>query len=235
MENENTNENAGKKSYAVPIAILVAGLAVAGAIAFRPDSGGSDSANIAKDGGTPTVERTAITADDDPVLGNPDATVTFINFGDFRCRYCKLFQETIKPAIMEKYVKTGKVKYVYRDLITMGDNSILAAGGANCAGEQGKYWEFADMLHSGEGGHSAVYTEDSLSGIAVSLGLDAEKFKQCLRSGEYVKEVKKDTEDARAAGATGTPTVFINGRIIVGLASLGEYERIIDEELAKGK
>ncbi|NOY35443.1 MAG: DsbA family protein [bacterium] len=242
-ENKDVNAEAGsgaagvnKKSYALPIAILAAGLLIAGAVAFRPGSGANDSAPTpaAKESGAAaTVERTAITADDDAVLGNPDASVTFINFGDFRCRYCKLFQETIKPAIMEKYVKTGKVKYVYRDLITMGDNSILAAGGANCAGEQGKYWEFADTLHSGEGGHNTVYTEDSLSQMAVSLGLDAGKFRQCLDSKEYVKEVKKDTEEARAAGATGTPTVFINGRIIVGLASLGEYEKIIDEELAK--
>jgi len=225
---------ANKKSYALPIAILAAGLLIAGAVAFRSGSGANNSAPtpaIKEGGAAGAAERAAITADDDPVLGNPDAPVTLIDFGDFRCRYCKLFQETIKPAIMEKYVKTGKVKYVYRDLITMGNNSILAAGGANCAGKQGKYWEFADSLHSGKPG--LMYTEKSLSEIAVSLGLDAEKFKQCLEAKEYVKEIKKDTEDARAAGATGTPTVFINGRIIIGLASLGEYEKIIDEELAK--
>jgi len=210
-------------------------LLIAGAVAFRSDSGfvgnGSGKTAVKDSGVVATVGKTAITADDDPVLGNPNAPVTLIDFGDFRCRYCKLFQETIKPTIMEKYVKTGKVKYVYRDLITMGNNSILAAGGANCSGKQGKYWEFADALHSGKPG--MIYTEKSLSEIAVSLGLDAEKFKQCLDAKEYVKEIEKDTEDARAAGATGTPTVFINGRIIVGLASLGEYEKIIDEELAK--
>lgn len=242
MENENKNanmnetvgSNAGNKSYALPIAIFAAGLIIAGAIAFRSDSGAGKAVPPAKNGNTTAnIKKTAITADDDPFLGNPDAPVTFIDFGDFRCRYCKLFQERIKPAIIEKYVKTGEVKYVFRDLITMGENSILAAGGANCAGEQGKYWKFADALHSGEGGHNSVYTKYSLSQIAVSLGLDKEKFKQCLDSGEYVKEIEKDTEDAKAAGATGTPTVFINGRIVAGLASLGEYEKIIDEELAK--
>ncbi len=208
-------ENQNKQSYILPIAILVAGLLISGAVMFRPNLSGNDSSSqgaIAslsnfkseKTSVGETVQRATITADDDPVLGNPDALVTFIDFGDFRCRFCKLFQETIKPTIMEKYVKTGKVKYVYRDLITMGENSILAAGGANCAREQGKYWEFADSLHSGKAG--LMYTEDSLSKIAVSLGLNAEKFKECLDSKEYVKEVKKDTEDAIAAGATGTPT-----------------------------
>ncbi len=226
-------ENQNKQSYALPIAILAAGLLISGAVIFRPSQSANNSTPVLKENASAgtAVPKVAITADDDPVLGNPDAPVTLIDFGDFRCRFCKMFQEKIKPTIMEKYVKTGKVKYVYRDLITMGENSILAAGGANCAGKQGKYWEFADALHSGKPG--LMYTEKSLSGIAVSLGLDAEKLKQCLDSKEYVKEVQKDTQDAIAAGAAGTPTVFVNGRIIKGLVSLSEYEKVIDEELAK--
>lgn len=228
-------ENQNKQSYALPVAILVAALLISGSIIFRPNQSIKNQAPAPKGGAGQGagISGSAITADDDPVLGNPNAPVTLIDFGDFRCRYCKMFQEKIRPTIMEKYVKTGKVKYVYRDLITMGENSILAAGGANCAGEQGKYWEFSDGLHSGKPG--LMYTEKSLLEIAVSLGLDTEKFKQCLDSKEYVEEIKKDTKDAISAGARGTPTVFINGRIIKGLASLGEYEKIIDEEIAKAE
>lgn len=216
-----------KGSYVIPIAIVIAGFLIAGAIfIIRPAETGKSAWEV-------NNSTAAMNEDDDPVLGDSTAPVTFINFGDFRCQFCARFQREIKPMIIEKYVKTGKVKYVYRDLITMGENSILAAEAANCAGEQDKYWDYADYLHGGETGHSNIYTTDSLTEIASSLDLKISLFKECLISGKYKEEIKKDTDDARASGATGTPTVFINGRLIIGLRPLGEYERIIEEELLK--
>ena len=224
-----------KKSYAVPLAIVFAGIVIAGAILFTKDADRTlfDRNLSNQSNEVVNTSFSKIDADDDPVLGNPSAPVTLINFGDFRCRFCAKFQKDIKPAIIEKYVKTGKVKYVYRDFITMGENSILAAGGANCAGEQGKYWDFADYLHSQEAGHNKMYTKESLGKIADLLGLDKVLFEKCLNSGEYIAEVKKDSDDAIKGGASGTPTVFINGRIIPGVNPISVYEAVIEEELSK--
>ncbi|MCR4283969.1 MAG: DsbA family protein [Parcubacteria group bacterium] len=224
-----------KKSYAIPIAVIIAGLIIGGSFFATDGNNNGKNGSSNNDGASGNIEVFEIDADDDPALGNPEAPVVFINFGDFRCQFCAQFQKEIKPLIIEKYVKTGKVKYVYRDLITMSDNSILAAGGANCAGEQGKYWDFADYMHSGGGGHDTTYTEASLLKIALSLGLEEKSFKECLSSGRYVEEVKKDTEDAIKAGADGTPTVFINGTIVSGINSFSVYESIIEEELEKIK
>ncbi|PIR57768.1 MAG: hypothetical protein COU71_02340 [Parcubacteria group bacterium CG10_big_fil_rev_8_21_14_0_10_38_31] len=226
-------ETQNRKSYVIPIAIIIAGLIIGGAFFVTSDNGKGAINSVSK--GAEVMENVSISEDDDPVLGNPLATITFINFGDFRCQFCAQFQKEIKPLIIEKYVKTGKVKYVYRDFITMGNNSILVAGGANCAGEQGKYWDFADYLHNSGGGHDMTYTQESLLKIALSLGLEGNSFKECLSAGRYVEEVKKDTEDAIAAGADGTPTVFINGRMISGVNSIEVYESVIEEELLSGK
>ncbi len=222
------------RSLGIPIAIVLASIIIAGAILIRVDSDKKD-ANVIGDKNASVAENESIIIDedDDFVLGSPSATVTFVNFGDFRCRFCRMFQEQIKPTIMEKYVKTGKIKYVYRDFITMGENSILAAGGANCAGEQDKYWDFAESLHGEGGGAGFTHTKKSLSNIAISIGLDMDSFRQCLDLGEYVEEIQKDTADAIRAGAKGTPVVFINNRIISGLNPLEEYEKMIEEELAK--
>ncbi len=222
------------KSYAVPFAIIVTGFLVAGAIFFSPTNKlDLNEQKYNKKIEVENKQRVQIDEDDDPFFGNPSAKVVLINFGDFRCKFCAKFQKEIKPKIIEKYVKTGKVKYVYRDLITMGENSILAAGGANCALRQGKYWEFANYLHSGKAGPSVIYTEKSLLKIAESLDLDVSLFKQCLNLREYIEEIQKDTNDAKAAGATGTPTVFINGRIIIGVNPFEVYEAIIEDELTR--
>src|SRR3989344_5587983 len=226
-----------KKTYAIPVAIVVAGVLIAGAVFIRSAEIGKSALvnNSGNEMQIAVIKQANIDEDDDPELGNPAATVTFIYFGDFRCQFCAAFQREVKPVIMEKYIKTGKVKYVYRDLITMGENSILVAEAANCAGEQDKYWNYADYLHGSNLGHGAIYTVDSLSGIASSLGLNISLFKKCLISGKYKEEIKKDIEDARVNGATGTPAVFINGRLVDGLNPLGEYEKIIEEELLKAK
>ncbi len=223
-----------KKTYSVPISILIAGIIVVVTVFFALKNNDLITERGYSLNNTDFNEgQISIDEDDDYVLGNPDASVIFVNFGDFRCRFCAKFQKDIKPIIIEKYVKTGKVKYVYRDFITMGSDSILPAVGANCAGEQGKYFSFADYLHSGETGHKVVYTNESLLKIAESLGLDKASFQTCLSSGKQIEEIKKDTDDAIKAGATGTPTVFINGRIVSGVNSIEVYEKIIEEELLK--
>jgi len=170
---------------------------------------------------TPTAETTPsqpqlvkVSLDDDPVKGDPDAPVTIIEFSDFQCPFCgRFFQQTL-PLIEENYIETGKVKLVYRDLplASIHPNAIPSHIAAECADEQGKFWEYHDALFENQSQWNRLGS-DELKNIfkqyADELELDAASFDACLDSPDIADEVNKDLSDARTLGATGTPTFFI--------------------------
>jgi cyclophilin family peptidyl-prolyl cis-trans isomerase len=117
----------------------------------------------------------------------------------------------------EKYVKTGQMKFVYRHMAFLGDESQWAAEASECAGDQGKFWEYHDKLFaSQQGENQGAFSKDNLKKFAADLKLDTTKFNQCLDSGQFTEKVKKATQDAQQLGVQGTPTVFINGINIPG-------------------
>ncbi len=176
------------------------------------------------------AQRVSVTPDDDPAIGPEDAPVLMIEFSDYQCPYCRKFAlETLKP-LLERY--RGKIRYVYRDfpLESIHPYALKAAEAANCAGEQGRYFEYHDILFerqkewSGEG-------VDRFYGYAEELGLNVTRFRECLDSGRYEQEVRKDMQDAVAAGVRSTPTFFINGIMVTGAQPLEVFTGIIDREL----
>ena len=145
--------------------------------------------------------------DGSPFKGDTNAKVTLVEFTDYQCPFCgRHFRDTL-PQIDTDYVKTGKVKYVLKEfpLEPIHPQAFKAAEAANCAGEQGKYWEMHDRLFSNQNG----LAPEQLPGHAQALGLDAGKFKSCLDSAKYASRVRKNLVEAETAGATGTPTFFI--------------------------
>jgi protein-disulfide isomerase/uncharacterized protein YneF (UPF0154 family) len=182
----------------------------------------------------PEVQRTEVSPDDDPYLGSDDAKVTIIEFSDYACPYCAKFEIQILPKILEKY--GDKIKFVYRDfpLPFHGNKSILAAKAANCAGDQGKYWDMHDILFKRQTEWAELdgALEQRLYAYAEELNLNMNEFEACMESEKYDKEIRKDYIDGEKAGVTGTPTVFINGIKIVGARPVEEYYKIIDRELA---
>lgn len=226
--------------YMVPGAIIVAGVLIAGAVmysnlprlqgpaAVAPGKGSSNAG-----ANKPVVIDSKSLVDDDPSLGNPEASVTMVEFGDFQCPFCqRLFKETL-PQIKEKYVKTGKVRFVYRDfpLTSIHGQAQKSAEAAECANEQGKFWQYHDLLYERQ---SALGLENYKK-WAMELGLDVEQFNKCLDSGKYSDEVGKDLGDGQAAGVTGTPGTFVNGRLVQGALPYAQFEAIIEEELKKAK
>ncbi|MEK6900509.1 MAG: thioredoxin domain-containing protein [Nanoarchaeota archaeon] len=170
-----------------------------------------------------------VSADDDPVLGNADAPVTIIEFSDFQCPFCgKFFSESF-PKIDEKYIKTGKVKMVFRDFpLEFHPEAEPAALAANCANEQGKFWEFHDLLFANqEALGDAKYKE-----WAQQLDLDQEKFVDCYKGLKYLDEVRSDLTDGQSYGVSGTPAFFVNGRMVSGAQPYAVFEQIIESELA---
>ena len=179
-----------------------------------------------------------IGVDDDPVLGSPDAKVLMIEFGDYQCPSCRMFWKDIEPRLKKDYIDTGKVELVFRDfpLMQIHPEALLAAMAVDCAGEQQKYWQYHDKVFReqyNKGDDIIRMKAADLKKWAKDIGMDQAKFDQCLDSEKFKNEVLKDKADGDAAGVQGTPTFFINGRIMGGAQQYPEYKKLIDELLNK--
>lgn len=162
-------------------------------------------------------------------IGSADAKVVFVEYGDYNCGYCKRFAEETFPKLKEKYINTGKVKFVWKDYVIFGDQSKLLAEAVHCASDQGKYFEMHDKIFTNTiQGLSA----DSLAlSLANSLNLDVTVFNECLGSGKYASKIEQSTQEAINFGFNGTPTSVINGRVLIGARSLAEFEAVIEAAL----
>ena len=122
----------------------------------------------------------------------------------------------------------------WRDFPYLGEESRRAAVAARAAQEQGKFWEYHDLLYENQGSKNAgAFSDESLVGFAREAGLDVERFESSFKGGKYEAIVEQVFREAQDAGIQGTPTFFINGRIIVGAQPLEAFEQLIEEELAK--
>ncbi|MBI5037703.1 MAG: DsbA family protein [Candidatus Kerfeldbacteria bacterium] len=161
---------------------------------------------------------------DDPVEGNPDATIVIVEFSDFQCPFC--FQAF--PIVRELINAYGQdVKFVYRDfpITDSHPQAQKAAEAGECAHVQGRFWEMHDKLFLNQNDLSVP----SLKRYANEIGLDTELFNQCLDSNAYADEVEEDFVAGLAAGVTGTPTFFINGRPFTGSVTFDQFAEIIDQ------
>jgi protein-disulfide isomerase len=176
---------------------------------------------------TPAFKRYDVPVDDDPAIGPEDAPITLIEFSDFECPYCRRWHEEVYGRIREEY--SDEVRIVFRDfpLTSIHPNAIPAAEAANCAGEQDKYWEYHNLLFSGEDVSQNVYLD-----YAEELALDIEAFEECRESGRHEDEVMADYQYAAGLGVRSTPTFFLNGIPIVGAQPYDVFKEVIDKELA---
>jgi protein-disulfide isomerase len=164
-----------------------------------------------------------------PAKGSEKAPVTIIEFSDFQCSFCWKFWKETLPRLEAEYIKTGKVRFVYRHLAILGPPSVAAAQAVECAGEQGKFWEYHDTLFASKGLFS--FSGGRLKQYARDLGLNGTVFDECLDSGKYAKKVEGETGIGRFLDANGTPTFFINGLRLVGAHPFETFRTIIDEQL----
>lgn len=232
--NKNNPASGGASPYMIPGAIIAAGALIAFAVLYSNDGMKQIKSQKTVSAGGVVTEKAVLYEDSDPFLGNPDAPVTIVEFSDFQCPFCGRFFKTAEMQIIEKYVKTGKVKFVYRDFAFLGEESEWAGIAAECANEQGKFWEYHDYLFNHQQGENGgAFSKANLKRFAGAVGLDAGTFGACLDSDKYRDEVRKDTSDGRALGTSGTPTNFINGKAIVGALSFEEFAKAIEEELTK--
>ena len=176
----------------------------------------------------PNLPRIPVSVDDDPSMGPADAKVTIVQFAEYQCPYCGKAGESVDK-VMEVY--GDDVRMVFRDFpLSFHPRAVPAAVAANCAGEQGKYWEMHNRLMSNQ----RALEDADLTAHAEALQLDLSKWNTCREDPAQAAEVMKDFEDGSAVGVTGTPAFFINGIMISGAQPFEEFKRIIDAELGKG-
>lgn len=176
---------------------------------------------------------------DAPMLGSKNAKVTLVEFSDFQCPFCKRFVDETFSQIKQKYVDTGKVKIVFRHYpLAFHANAQKAGEAAECANRQGKFWEYHDVLFSQGKADGTGLDIASLKKYADDLGLNKgtlgfkkDQFNQCLDSGATAEIVKNDMAVGSASGVSGTPTIFINGKTIVGAQPLASFEQAIEAAL----
>jgi len=186
----------------------------------------------------PAAQGKFVGVDDDPVLGQAGAKVTIIEFGDYQCPSCRMFWREVEPRLKKDYIDTGKAKLVYRDfpIVQIHPDAPMAAMAADCAVDQGKYWQMHDKIfrEQDKGEDSLVrFKAADLKKWAKAIGLDTAAFDECLDSARYRDEVAKDKADGDSVGIQGTPTFFVNGRVIGGAQPYPVFKKMIDEELNK--
>lgn len=144
---------------------------------------------------------------DGPFKGASDARVTLVEFTDYQCPFCARHHKETVPQILERYVKTGKLKYVVRDfpLENIHPAAVKAAEAPHCAGDGGKYWEMHERLFA----NPKSMAPTDLVTHAEALGLDSQAFKACLETGKYRPRVNQARADGERAGVRGTPAFFL--------------------------
>src|SRR5262245_25723020 len=145
--------------------------------------------------------------DGTPALGDPNARIVIVEFGDYQCPFCGQHANQVLPQILADYVKSGKIRYFFKDIPVeaIHPQAFKAAEAALCSGEQGKYWEMHDRLFKNQ----RALTVRELSAHAAVLDLDIGKFQQCLDGDTYATQIRKSVQDGLKAGVRGTPTFFI--------------------------
>jgi protein-disulfide isomerase len=171
--------------------------------------------------------RVQVGYDQSRLWGNATAPVVIVEFSDFQCPYCRSVEPTLK-ALLAKYA--GRVSLAYRDypLREIHPQAQQAAEAARCAGEQGKFREYHDLLYADR----AKLDAGSLAGYGRNLGLDVPRFTSCLASGKFKQAVEEDLQAGSKAGVNGTPAFFINGIFLSGAQPANAFEKIIEAELA---
>jgi protein-disulfide isomerase len=186
------------------------------------------SAKIAIHLQPPPVHRVEVSTSGAPFKGPANAPVTIVKFEDFHCPFCKRVQPTIAQ-ILTKY--GNNVKLVHRDfpIDSIHPAARKAHEAARCANEQGKFWQYHDVLYANAPKAEAA----DLKSYAEKVGLNVQAFEKCVTSGKFRDIVQKDVDEGVRLGVNGTPSFFINGRLLAGAEPIDRFAAIIDEEISR--
>ena len=167
-------------------------------------------------------------------LGKASAPVQIVIFSDPQCPFCKKLVDETETPIIDSFVNTGQAAITYRHFTFLGAESLQIAKAMECAGEQGRFWDFHNLAFQQQfPENSGLATEVALQGWAKTLKLDATRFKACLQDPHIEQRIQSDTQLGRKLGVVGTPTLFINGRPMPGALPFSFLQGAIEQALAK--
>ncbi len=204
--------------------IILAVVAGAGALALWSASRG---------GGTSVAANTSAPPASDGfegfVLGSPDAPIEVVEYSDFECPYCARFAVVQMPTIRTQLIETGRVRWRFRDFpLPAHAYARYAAHAAQCAGEQGRFWEMHDQLFFH---HAWAQTNRDPARLfrdyAGTIGLDTDAYNACMDSGRYAGRIEASRREGEQLGVRGTPTFFVGGRLLTGQSS-DDFKRVAD-------
>ena len=165
-----------------------------------------------------------------PIIGDVDAKITILEFGDYQCTFCYKFHQQTLEKIKESYIDTGKVNYTYKDFPLNGLDSILAAEASFCANEQGKYWEYHDTIFNNWAGERTGWiTSNSLLDFAEQNKLNVNEFTECVNNHKYTQKVIENQKFAENIGINATPSFLIfNDEKLVRVIGAQPIEKFVD-------
>lgn len=241
-----------RRDLFLPVSILIAAVMVCGALVFLAlykggaapggtgNAGGNNEGNAAAGTSTTmTVAQAMTLGPRDAILGNANAPVTLIEYGDYQCPFCGEFFSQTEPQIVANYVNTGKVRMVFRDFAFLGPESTVAANAAQCAEDQNKLWPYHDALYTAKvadvanGGQEddGFFSTTELLKLGQQVGLDMTTFTSCVQNNTDANIVAQEKGDAAAVGINSTPSFLINGQQITGAQPYSVFQTAINTAL----
>lgn len=227
----------------LPISILVAAVMIVGAILFATLYKGGNAPITA--GTDPSASSTVVNpavmtiGPRDAILGDSNAKVTLVEYGDYQCPFCTQFFAQTEPQIIQNYINNGKVKMVFRDYAFLGAESTAAANAAQCAEDQNKLWAYHDALYTAKVGDEqnggaeddGFYNRAEFLKLAQQTGLDIPTFTTCLDTNKDASIAAAEKTAGSNFGVNSTPSFFINGTGITGAQPYSVFQQALDAAL----
>lgn len=184
-----------------------------------------------------TTDSISTRADRSRIQGDSGAKVWMVVISDFQCPYCRIWHDSTYPALVNEYVKRGKLKIAYVNFpLPMHQNAWPAAEAVMCAGVQGKFWEMQDKVFATQGQWATLPNAAPVfDSLATSAGLDAKRLRGCVDAHQTKRLIQADYDRSVAAGVNSTPTFIIGDRTVEGAQPIEQFRQVLDSALAKAK
>ena len=235
-EKNKTSNNSKKQTLHLPsltIGAIISGICIAIVVFGIGDLSESPPPLIEKQLAEEQIKPVQITMETffengSPILGNTDANITLIEFGDYQCHFCNVHFQNTEHEIFEKFVMTGKVNVIFKDYTIIGQDSVRAAHATHCASEQGKFWEYHHILYNNWGGENSGWANgENILRFANEIGLDMDSFVECNVEKRYEQKIAASNSDAQKLGITGTPAFYVissNSQQVQTISGAQPYE-----------
>lgn len=232
---ESVNTGAADKGTALP-----AGIEPELVLLYTYDGAGAGGSGGAEsEASSAQVSLGTLVGSGSPFLGDPSAPVTLVEFGDYQCHFCNVFFHDTKGLILENYITSGKVRMIFKDFHIVGPDSVDASHATHCAGDQGMFWEYHDILYANWAGENTGWASyENLASFASDIpGIDPDAWEQCMTDKPHSQKILQSNNDARLLGLTGTPSFFVIGpdgqaSTIIGAEPYEKFAGVLDATLA---